>query len=360
MSQADKTLIILAPGFPNNEDDTSWTPFVQLMVKALKRNSPGLNIVVLSFFYPGLVSQYTWHGIKVISFNGMEKGKWRRIWLWRKIWKELKIIQRSHSVMGIFSIWCGECAFIGKYFGRRHSIPHYTWICGQDARKTNKWVSFIQPRANQLVAMSPFLVNEFYKNHRVKPAHIIPNAVDPETFPPAMSIRKDIDIFGAGGLVPLKQYDIFTRVVGSLQELMPGIIAFHCGTGAEREKIETLIQQFGLGKNLALLGEKKHEEVLRLMQRTKLFLHTANYEGFGGVCIEALYAGAHVISFCYPLDHPVPHWHVVNNEEEMKAKAIEILQNDNTEYSSVLVYKMDDSARSVMNLFEKDSAGKTR
>jgi hypothetical protein len=90
------------------------------------------------------------------------------------------------------------------------------------------------------------------------------------------------------------------------------------------------------------------------MQRTKIFLHTSNYEGFSTVCIEAMYAGAHVISFCYPLDHPVPHWHVVNNAEEMTAKAIELLQDAGTAYEPVLLYSMDDSARSIMKLFDDE------
>jgi len=69
-----------------------------------------------------------------------------------------------------------------------------------------------------------------------------------------------------------------------------------------------------------------------------------------------LYAGAHVISFCYPLDHAVPHWHIVNSEEEMKTKALEILQNHRQDYSPVMLYSMDDSAKAAMKLFEEESA----
>jgi glycosyltransferase involved in cell wall biosynthesis len=351
MKNNDKTLVILTPAFPENESATYWIPFLQLMIKKIKKNFPGLNIIVLSFIYPHQESVYTWHGIRVMSFNGTHKRKLRRIVFWRKIWKTLKNIRRQHNIIGLFSVWCGECAFIGKYFGKRYTIKHYSWICGQDALKTNKWVRFIRPRGDQLAAMSFFLVNEFYKNHGVKPQYIIPNAIDPLLFSADPYSERNIDILGAGSLVPLKQYDLFVDTIRILRDSIPDIKAFHCGEGGDKKKIEELIKKYGLEDNLQLLGGKPHEEVLQLMQRTKVLLHTSNFEGLGAVCLEALYAGAHVISFIYPLDHPVAHWHVVSNEEEMGAKALVILQDPHTEYKSVLLYSMDDSAKAVMKLF---------
>jgi glycosyltransferase involved in cell wall biosynthesis len=88
------------------------------------------------------------------------------------------------------------------------------------------------------------------------------------------------------------------------------------------------------------------------MQRSKLFLHTSRYEGCSTVCLEALYAGAQVISFCYPFDHPVPHWHVVSDAEAMIAKAKELLQDPDTSiYTGIVKHSMEESAKAVMELF---------
>ena len=347
-----KTLVILSPAFPENESASYWVPSQQLMVKALQRNYPGIKIIVLALLYPYQSSNYQWHNIQVISFDGAHKRKLRRLLHWRNVWRSLKQINAAHEVIGIFSFWCTESALIGKFFAKRHSLKHYCWICGQDARKTNTWIKFIRPRADELVAMSYFLAEEFERNHRVRPRYIINNAVDPPTFPRINSTKRDIDVLAAGSLIPLKQYDLFVEIIGSLKQIFPGIKAFHCGIGEEKEKLEGLIKKWGLEKNLELLGGKKHEEVLELMQRTKVFLHTSSYEGVGAVCLEALYAGAHVISFCYPLEKPAVHWHVVKTTEEMTAKAREILSDINTDYSPVLLYSMDDSAKEVMSLFE--------
>ncbi|MES1218253.1 MAG: glycosyltransferase [Bacteroidota bacterium] len=354
MRENNKTLVILTPAFPENESATYWVPSQQLMVKSLKENFPGLNIIVLSILYPYHTSTYKWNCVQVISFDGTHKLKLKRLILWRNIWQTLKTIHRQHTVIGLFSFWCGECAFIGKYFGKRYSIKHFIWICGQDARKTNRWIQFIRPKENELAAMSALLVNEFYKNHRIKPAYLIPNAIDINSFPPLPKAERNIDILAVGSFEPLKQYDVFASIIATLTKTFPGIKAFHCGIGREKEKVEGHIKKLGIENNLKLLGGKLHQEILGMMQQTKIFLHTSSYEGFSTVCLEALYAGAHVISFCYPLDHEVPHWHVVKTKEEMVTKATAILQYPYYNYEPVLLYSMDDSAKAVMQLFLND------
>jgi glycosyltransferase involved in cell wall biosynthesis len=281
----------------------------------------------------------------------MRYRKIRRVFLWRKIWQQLRKIHRENNVTGLFSFWCGECALLGRWFGKRYSISHYCWICGQDARKQNKWMKFIRPEAHELIAMSDFLVNEFYKNHSIKPQYVIPAAIDTMQFQSPLPSARDIDIMGAGSLIPLKQYDVFIVVVKSLQQKLPAIKAIQCGDGEEKAKLQSMVKTSELENNLSFLGEKPHKEILQLMQRTKVFLHTSNYEGFGVVCLEALYAGAHVISFCSPMEQQFPHWHIVHTAEEMMEKALELFQTPRTEYNPVLLYSMTDTAKSIMKLF---------
>lgn len=344
------TLVVLTPAFPRHESETYWVPSQQLMVKALKRNYPEVNILVLSILYPATTDIFHWHGVKVIPFNGIRLRQLRRPLRWYRVWQALRAIRRENKLIGILSFWCGECALIGKYFGQFFRVPHCCWICGQDAKKENKLVRFIRPKPVELAAMSPFLADHFFKNHGIRPAWIIPNAVDTASFPLPPVGGRDIDILGAGSFEPLKQYDLFTKAVGAIHKQFPAIKAYHCGMGVEKEKVGKLIDQLGLQNNLFLLGGKPQEEVLQLMQRTKIFLHTSRYEGFSTVCLEALYAGAHVISFCYPLRDAVPHWHVVNNLEEMISKAMELLQDPAMTYPSVKLYDMDDSAKTMMRL----------
>jgi len=361
MSTRRKTLVVLTPAFPADESETNWVTTQQLLVRTLQKEYPSLQVIVLSFYYPEKTAAYAWHGVPVIPFEGRKNRKLRRIFFWRSLWRQLKKIRAEHELMGLFSFWCGECALIGHYFGKRYGIRHFCWLCGQDARATNKMVKLIRPRPEELIGMSDFLVKEFYRNHGIRPRYMIPNGIDPEMFPHAgeeahtgksAAAGRDIDILGVGSLSRMKRYDLFVEVVGIVKEAFPGIRARHCGDGEDLANIRQRIRSAGLEENMILMGEQRHGEALGVMQRAKVFLHPSSYEGFGVVCLEALYAGAHVISFCRPMDREIPRWHIVDTPSAMAAKAIEILSGPAMDHRPVLPYSMADMVKAVMQLFE--------
>ncbi|GAA3932157.1 glycosyltransferase [Chitinophaga oryziterrae] len=348
-----KTLIILTPAFPANEseEESIWLPAKQSLIRALNRNFPELEIVILTFQFPVSRNRYTWNGNLVIPFSGENKGGIRNWLVWLNVVKTLFRLKREKHIIGILSFWCAECSFVAHYFSKLYRLKHYCWICGQDARPWNKFVKRIRPQPSELVAMSDFLLNEFHKNHGIRPAYLIPDAIDTLLFDKDNEERT-IDILGAGSLSPLKQYDVFVEVVAAIKEQLQPVQAILCGDGSERGKIESRMEALGLEDHLRLTGPLPQKEVLRLMKRTKVFLHTSNYEGFGNVCIESLYAGAHVISFTKPMDQKIPHWHIVSTKEEMITRALELLRDPHTVYSSVLPFDMDDSAKQFMKLFQ--------
>jgi glycosyltransferase involved in cell wall biosynthesis len=87
------------------------------------------------------------------------------------------------------------------------------------------------------------------------------------------------------------------------------------------------------------------------MQRSKLFLHPSSYEGFGIVCIEALCAGAPVISFVKPMNQPIENWHIVKNKEEMTTKAIAVLQTPDEEDKMIVPYTIGQTVKKIADLF---------
>ena len=208
----------------------------------------------------------------------------------------------------------------------------------------------IKPSPTELIALSDFIQKEFEKNHGIKPQQVIPIGIDPDEFPQE-NISRDIDVMGAGSLIPLKRYDIFVDIISGLKQDMPGIKAVICGKGPEENKLMQLINEKGLTGNLLLAGESPHADILEQMKRSKLFLHTSNYEGFGAVCIEALYAGMPVISFCKPMNEAIQNWHIVTTKEEMVKKAIDILQGPSFTNNPVLPFTMKEMVEKMMQLF---------
>lgn len=350
MSSENKTLIIFTPGWAQSEADTNCLPMQQSLVKTLKRTYPQLNIIILAFQYPYFKKTYSWYGTTVTSFNGQNKGGFARLLLRQKIMAALKKLNNDHQIAGVLSFWYGECAEVGKIFAGRNGLKHYCWLLGQDAKKGNKYIKYVKLRADEMIALSDFLQDEFQKNHGVRPLHVVPPGIDSKQFPIAEAGR-DIDILGAGSLIPLKQYPVFIETLAEIKKNLPHIKAMLIGGGPEKEKLQGLIAARGLAANITLTGELPHAEVLELMQRTKVFLHTSSYEGFGVVFLEALAAGCQVISFCKPMKQEIEQWHIVNSKEEMKQKALEVLQENHTFHNPLFPFLITDTANAVADLF---------
>jgi len=350
MENKPETLVILSPGFPANEGDTTCMPPMQLFTKALKDVCPGLNVIVIAFQYPHFRGEYDWNGIKVIALGGQNGGKLHRLRTWQKAWAVLRRLNRQYELMGLLSFWLGECAFVGSYFAKRKRLTHYAWILGQDAKRGNKYVKWIKPPGHTLIALSDFIAREFRRNYGAWITQVVPVGVDTSLYSPA-PVKRDIDIMGAGSLIPLKQYHLFVESIAFLKKVFPGIKAVLCGKGPEIENLKALSEKLDLANNLTFAGELPHTEVLAMMQRTKLFLHTSNYEGFGAVMAEALYAGAHVVSFCKPMDKEYRHHHVVGDLSEMNEEIVRILKNTRRGHDPVRLCTTQQIAKNMISLF---------
>jgi glycosyltransferase involved in cell wall biosynthesis len=349
-----ETLVILTPGFPADEDDSTCIPPQQLFVKALKKQRPELNIIIISFQYPFEARQYLWHGMQVIAFGGRSRGKLYRRALWLKVWRKLKELNKQHQIIGLLSFWMGECAFVGNRFANKYNLRHYCWVLGQDARPGNRFVRLIDPKGEQLIALSDQLAREIKANYCITPGHIIPPGIDISTFglPPT---TRDIDLIGAGSLIPLKQYDLFVNVVKKLTVQFPNIRAVICGRGPEMERLKQQIIRLKLENNIELTGGLPHGEVLNMMQHSKVFLHTSSYEGFGMVLSEALYAGAQVVSLVKPMDVMPAEFNQGKNEGELVELVAQQLNKQGLTYQPVLFNSIESIADRVGDLFSPHS-----
>jgi glycosyltransferase involved in cell wall biosynthesis len=328
MNDGPKTILVLTPGFAKDESDTTCLPFQQVFLRTFHQQFPLQKVIILSFQYPYEECTYQWHGMNVISMGGKNKGGFFRQLLWEKIRRRLKRIYTENDITAVLSFWCGECSLVAQQFANKYKLPWFCWIAGQDAKKDNSYVKRIQPSPGSLVAVSDFIADEFERNHGIRPAHIIPPGIeDPQ--PSKLLPEKDIDIVGAGSLIPLKQYDAFVEIIYEVKNKFPGIKAVIAGDGHEKENLQRMIIERGLVENITLTGEIPHPEVLALMERSRLFLHTSCYEGFGIVCIEALNAGCQVISFTRPMKAIITNWHIVPGKQAMVEKTISLLQANN-------------------------------
>ena len=350
MTDKRKTLVILSPGFPKDEADTACIPPQQVFVRNLKQDYPDLNMIVLAFEYPFYSSQYHWNGVKVISFGGRSRGKLIRLRNWVRAWLTLNRLNKQYQVIGLLSFWISDCAFVANNFAKKNKLKHFCWILGQDAKPGNKYFDRIKPNDDSLIALSDFISREIDKNYSVKPAHVIPVGIDPALFgSPAK--ERDIDILAVGSLIPLKRFSILINIVSILNIYFPDVKVAICGDGPKRKELNELIKLHRLENNIQFTGELPHNSVLELMQRAKIFVHPSVYEGFGVVCLEALHAGAQVVSFVKPMDAQIKNWHFTNTEDGMLNLIKELLENPAPTNNPVTPFLISDTCKAIMGLF---------
>src|ERR1700676_1303589 len=268
MNKDNKILIIHTPGFARDERDTTCLPFLQNFIRELNEQFPLLKVIILAFDYPFITAAYQWNKNEVISFNGWGKKNFKKLFKWLVIWKRMKRIRRSNHAVGLLSLWCNECAYLGDRFAKRNNLPHFCWILGQDAKKENNYVFRIKPSSTDLIAISDFIQEEFEKNHAIRPKHVISVGIRPAEFPGENTAR-DIDILGVGSLIPLKQYHLFIEVIYPVSLYIPSIKVVLCGKGPEENNLRKLISKYSLHKNITLTEELPHSEILQTMNRSK-------------------------------------------------------------------------------------------
>ena len=106
-----------------------------------------------------------------------------------------------------------------------------------------------------------------------------------------------------GRLVEQKGYDVLIEALAladpDLPEWRLEILGSEDGwLGGWKQRIEAMVEGRGLGEKITLVGhlENPHEEV----SRSHLFLHSARWEAFGNVIVEAMALGTPIVATTCP------------------------------------------------------------
>lgn len=345
-------LILVTPGFPKDEQDTACLPAFQQFALSVKEQFPQYRLIILSFQYPFEARSYRWKGIDVIALGGKNRNKLFRVLTWMAARKALQKIHQTHRVVGLISLWMTECAYVANRFAKKHQLKHLIWIIGQDAKAGNSYVQRTGPEASQLIAMSDFLKDEFYKNYGIAPAHVMENGIHAAAFPELNTGERAIDVLGAGSLIPLKNYRLFIGLIAELKQDYPQVRAQIAGGGEELESLQSLIEELGLESNVRLLGPQSHVETLRLMNQSKVFLHTSQYEGNSTVLMEALYSACHVLSTCALSHRETENLFVSPDRAMLRKQLLSALKDHKAATGRVVFNTMNHTAKRMIALLE--------
>jgi glycosyltransferase involved in cell wall biosynthesis len=101
-------------------------------------------------------------------------------------------------------------------------------------------------------------------------------------------------LLALGRLVPQKGLDVVLRALPAVRASHPDAVLVIAGEGPERQVLEALARELGIGDALLLPG--RAGDVAALLERAELLVHPSRWEGFGLVLLEAMLAARPVVA----------------------------------------------------------------
>lgn len=124
----------------------------------------------------------------------------------------------------------------------------------------------------------------------------IPNAVDIEQFDKVkISKTKQPTLIFVGRLHPQKNVSVLLQSIHTLKQEFPQIQLLIAGVGEEKAKLEKLIKNLNLSKNVKLTEEVTGAQLIKLYKSSHLFILPSIYEGQPLTILEAWAAKLPVI-----------------------------------------------------------------
>jgi glycosyltransferase involved in cell wall biosynthesis len=347
----EKAFVILTPGFPNDENDSTVLPFLQTFVLSFCKLYPETKLVIISFQFPYISRTYNWHGAEIIAIGGKNKAHFFRLLTWIRVLKSFIKTRKKYHVRGIFSLWLGECSYVGQWLSTLFDIKHISWLIGQDAKAINQYLSRLTLTSENVIAMSTHLAVELNKTTHIPSIQVVSLGVDTDFIDSIAKSERAFDIIGVGWLSELKNYSLFVELIEKNKIDFPTIKACIIGEGDQQAILKELIQQKQLSDNIQLMGLLPHSEVIRIMKSSSIFLHTSYYEGQATVFVEALYCGMNVVCFDVGRLHSKEQMFICSNEQEMLEALLKLLTYKNILRKNILLQSMDDTVKTIVNLY---------
>lgn len=314
---SNKHIVWIVPGFSASDKDNTCIPtlldFLQFII-----STKNVTISIICLNYPFSGEPYKIFGANVYPMNGQNKW-YKKPGIWKRSLQTLKQLHEQNPIHLIHSFWLGDTAIIGEAFAQQNKIKHICTLMGQDALKDNRHLNNKRLFALNTVAISKIQAETYFRNTGRKPSHIIPWALPKQNI---LSDSKQYDIIGIGNLIPVKNYEMWIKIIQLVKLEIPKVKAILIGDGSQRPELESLIEKQYLTNSIQLIGHLDRNITMKHLASAKIFLHTAKFEGQGYVLMEAMSQQIPILS--------TPVGHAVENEKIWKGI-------DPTEFASEII-----------------------
>lgn len=199
---------------------------------------------------------------------------------------------------------------------------------------------FVLNRVNKIIVPSYFLKDVVVKYYGVtdRKVKVIHNSIDlPEYQKPLSEVSQTLGkptLITVGRLARHKRVDRIIEVVKEISEEYPDISLLVVGDGPEKEDLERLSQELGIGAQVSFYGKVAHEETVKLLAEADIFVLNSVYEGLPHVVLEAMACRTPVVATNIKgTNEAVAHGQTgllvpPENNEALKDKIIQLLSDE--------------------------------
>ncbi len=315
MEVINKKILIITPGFPKDEQDSSCVPYIQDYLIALSKDIGAENIKVISTQYPYTKKKYTWNNIEVYPAGGENKKSFHYYFTLRRSMKNIAQLMDNDDYV-IHAFWLGEAAFLGNRALKKYFTHAIITLMGQDVKPGNRAMRYLDRDHNFFVALSDNQEKIFFENYNVNADAIIPFPI-PKIDQHSNPEQKTIDLLFAGSIIDVKQPAQFVEIVKTLKQDFPNIKAVMAGGGNLLDAMRALVDTEGLSENITITGAISREEMFLNMANSIILIHTSQFEGQCVVYAEALAHGMYILSYNVGRIENTENHVVCNSKEEI-------------------------------------------
>jgi teichuronic acid biosynthesis glycosyltransferase TuaC len=305
-------VLTLTPFFPSDQNEVSGC-FVAEPIEQLKGLGVDCSVIAASPIYyprkqPSVSAAADWVRYPQVPGNlGLSNaGKL----LYARLRGRIRKLHGAKPIDVIHAHAALPCGHAAALLSRRLNIPFVVTIHGLDVFNTfflsgipTAWrrkVSLKVYRAARTVICISGKVQEILKTGT--PAEtcsaIVYNGVNPSLFSPNPAEVNPLDpeILIVGNLLRSKGHELVLRAVGNLRPSFPQLRCRIIGDGPDRARLEALVRDFGIGRQVQFAGRQSRSEVADAMRRCSVFVLPSRNEGLGCVYLEAMSCGKPAIA----------------------------------------------------------------
>ena len=161
------------------------------------------------------------------------------------------------------------------------------------ARYLDPLVRLTWRRATVILVQNPETLAWLPARYRSK-CRVVPNAgIDPDEIePPERSHSPERVAVTAGRLIHLKGTSLAIRALSAVAADVPGLRLVVAGQGPDRERLERLARELGVGDRVEFTGWLDRPKLLAILGQADLLLFPSMHEECGAVVVEAMARGA--------------------------------------------------------------------